>query len=94
MKLNLYDALQHPEQIIETMKDADIILVGVSRTSKTPTSIYLANKGLRVGNIPLVSNTPLPQEIFTFSKSLAVVPVKILLLTFATTSIIKIRKII
>ena len=66
-------AMQHDDgQKSSTMNEADIILVGVSRTSKTPTSIYLANKGLKVGNIPLVSNTTLPDEIFTFNKPLIV----------------------
>ena len=46
------------------MKEADIILVGVSRTSKTPTSIYLANKGYKVGNLPIVLNTIIPKEFF------------------------------
>tara|TARA_A100001015_G_scaffold87202_1_gene96933 strand:+ start:2891 stop:3727 length:837 start_codon:yes stop_codon:yes gene_type:complete len=73
-KVNAFEyAMQHDDgQKVLTMKDADIILVGVSRTSKTPTSIYLANKGLKVGNVPLVSNTPLPEEIFTFNKPLIV----------------------
>jgi hypothetical protein len=43
---------------------ADIILVGVSRTSKTPLSIFLSHKGWKVANIPLVIETPLPQELF------------------------------
>lgn len=43
---------------------ADIILVGLSRTSKTPLSIFLSHKGWRVANIPLVLNQPLPEEIF------------------------------
>ncbi len=73
-KVNAFEyAMNHDDgQKISTMKEADIILVGVSRTSKTPTSIYLANKGLKVGNIPLVSDTALPEEIFTFSKPLVV----------------------
>ena len=66
-------AMQHDDgQKISTMDEADIILVGVSRTSKTPTCIYLANKGLKVSNIPLVSNTKLPEELFTFNKPLIV----------------------
>lgn len=66
-------AMQHDDgQKISTMKLADIILVGVSRTSKTPTSIYLANKGFKVGNIPLISNAALPEEIFSFKKPLIV----------------------
>ncbi len=51
-------------QNILSMKEADIILVGVSRTSKTPTSIYLANKGYKVGNLPIVLNTIIPKEFF------------------------------
>jgi len=43
---------------------ADIILVGISRTSKTPLSIFLSHKGWKVANIPLVLNTPLPSQIF------------------------------
>ena len=43
---------------------ADIILVGVSRTSKTPLSIFLSHKGWKVANIPLVVGTPLPEELF------------------------------
>ncbi len=43
---------------------ADIILVGISRTSKTPLSIFLSHKGWKVANIPLVLNTPVPEELF------------------------------
>ena len=43
---------------------ADIILVGISRTSKTPLSIFLSHKGWKVANIPLVLNTPPPEELF------------------------------
>ena len=73
-KVNAFEyAMQHDDgQKVSTMNEANIILVGVSRTSKTPTSIYLANKGFKVGNIPLVSNTALPEEIFTFNKPLIV----------------------
>ena len=46
---------------IEDIEKSDIILLGVSRTSKTPTSIYLANKGLRTSNIPLVNEKSIPQ---------------------------------
>src|SRR5581483_5229211 len=41
-------------QHTEGLNDADVVLVGVSRTSKTPTSIYLANRGIKTGNVPLV----------------------------------------
>ena len=46
--------------LIEEIEKADIILLGVSRTSKTPTSIYLANKGLKTSNIPLVNENSVP----------------------------------
>lgn len=46
------------------LKDADVILVGVSRTSKTPTSVYLAHRGVKAANVPLVPNAPLPPELF------------------------------
>ncbi|MBL7688777.1 MAG: kinase/pyrophosphorylase [Bdellovibrionaceae bacterium] len=46
------------------LDDADIILVGVSRTSKTPLSIFLSHKGWKVANVPLVLNSPLPESLF------------------------------
>ncbi|MDZ4081326.1 MAG: pyruvate, water dikinase regulatory protein [Bdellovibrionales bacterium] len=46
------------------LNDADIILVGISRTSKTPLSIFLSHKGWKVANIPLVLNSKLPKEVF------------------------------
>ncbi len=48
-------------QNIETLGTADVVLVGVSRTSKTPTCIYLANRGVKAGNVPLVPGMPLPE---------------------------------
>ena len=51
----------------ENILESDIILVGVSRTSKTPTSIYLANKGLKTSNIPLVNDMSIPNEIMASS---------------------------
>ena len=56
----------------ENILESDIILVGVSRTSKTPTSIYLANKGLKTSNIPLVNNMSIPNDIVK-SKTLCVI---------------------
>ena len=50
-------------QSLETLRDADVVLVGVSRTTKTPTSVYLANRGLKVANVPLVPGFPEPQEL-------------------------------
>ena len=49
--------------LINDIEKSDIILLGVSRTSKTPTSIYLANKGLKTSNIPLVNENSLPELI-------------------------------
>jgi regulator of PEP synthase PpsR (kinase-PPPase family) len=45
------------------LSDADIVLVGISRTSKTPTSIYLANRGFKTANVPLVAGMPLPPQL-------------------------------
>jgi hypothetical protein len=49
--------------LINEVQKSDIILVGVSRTSKTPTSIYLANKGFKTSNIPLVNENSLPEAL-------------------------------
>lgn len=55
----LHDDGQQPEDL----EDADVVLVGVSRTSKTPTSIYLANRGVKTANVPLVPGVPLPSQL-------------------------------
>jgi len=49
--------------LLDDIEKSDIILVGVSRTSKTPTSIYLANKGYKTSNIPLVNESSLPKKL-------------------------------
>ena len=49
--------------LIDEVHKSDIILVGVSRTSKTPTSIYLANKGFKTSNIPLVNENSIPKTL-------------------------------
>ena len=49
--------------LVDDIEKSDIILVGVSRTSKTPTSIYLANKGFKTSNIPLVNENSLPKKL-------------------------------
>lgn len=59
-------------QLPDSIEHADIILVGVSRTSKTPTSIYLANRGFKTANIPLVPHIPLPHIIGNLRQSLIV----------------------
>lgn len=61
-----YSMAHDDGQNIQTLEDADIILLGISRTSKTPTSIYLANRGYKTGNIPLVPNMPLPAIVPKF----------------------------
>ena len=48
---------------LEDIEKSDIILLGVSRTSKTPTSIYLANKGMKISNIPLVNENSVPDTL-------------------------------
>jgi regulator of PEP synthase PpsR (kinase-PPPase family) len=59
-------------QSTESLNDADVVLVGVSRTSKTPTCIYLANRGLKAANIPFVPDIPLPKALSTTTKPLVV----------------------
>lgn len=62
-------AMAHDDgQNVMGLKNADIILLGISRTSKTPTSIYLANRGYKTGNIPLVPGAPLPTILDEFPK--------------------------
>ena len=47
----------------DDLNDADIVIIGISRTSKTPTSIYLAQRGFKTTNIPLIPNIPLPPQL-------------------------------
>jgi len=49
---------------VERLKDADVVLVGLSRTSKTPTSLFLAQEGYKAANVPIVPGIPLPEELF------------------------------
>ncbi|MBP7334618.1 pyruvate, water dikinase regulatory protein [Niveispirillum sp.] len=66
-------ALNHDDgQSAWGLHDADVILVGVSRTSKTPTCIYLANRGIKAANIPYVPNCPLPPELDQLKRPLIV----------------------
>ena len=64
----VHDDGQHTEDL----EQADVILVGVSRTSKTPTSIYLANRGIKTANIPLVPGIEPPPQLQTTVKPLVV----------------------
>jgi regulator of PEP synthase PpsR (kinase-PPPase family) len=56
----------------DNWEEADIVLAGVSRTSKTPTAIYLANRGYKVANIPLVPEAPPPPSLFSLKHPLVV----------------------
>ena len=56
----MYDDGKDPKGFLE----ADVVLLGVSRTSKTPLSLFLANKNLKVANLPLVPDTHIPKEIY------------------------------
>lgn len=58
-----YTMLHDDGQQADDLEEADVILVGVSRTSKTPTSIYLANRGVKAANVPLVPGVPLPAVV-------------------------------
>ena len=58
---------------INDLESSDVILVGISRTSKTPTSIYLANRGYKVSNIPMVPDKNLPKKLFESSKNTCVI---------------------
>lgn len=70
----------------DNWEEADIVLAGVSRTSKTPTSIYLANRGYKVANVPLVVESPPPAQLFRLRRPLVVG------LTTAARRLIEIRR--
>jgi regulator of PEP synthase PpsR (kinase-PPPase family) len=56
--------MEHDDgQLPGDLDQADIVLIGISRTSKTPTSIYLANRGIKTANIPIVLGVPVPQSL-------------------------------
>ncbi|MCX7323823.1 MAG: kinase/pyrophosphorylase [Hyphomicrobiales bacterium] len=67
-----YTMLHDDGQLTDDLESADIVLLGVSRTSKTPTSIYLANRGVKTANIPLVPGVPPPPQLETLRKPLIV----------------------
>lgn len=64
----LHDDGQHADEL----EEADVVLVGISRTSKTPTSIYLANRGIKAANVPLVPNIPPPPQLDRLRRPLVV----------------------
>ena len=59
-------------QLAGSLEEADVVLVGISRTSKTPTSIYLANRGIKTANVPIVPGIPPPAELDTVERPLVV----------------------
>ncbi|MBI3706789.1 MAG: kinase/pyrophosphorylase [Proteobacteria bacterium] len=59
-------------QMTRDIDTADVVLVGVSRTSKTPTCLYLANRGLKAANVPIVPGVKLPPELETLERPLVV----------------------
>ena len=64
-------AMRHDDgKTLKGLSKADVILVGVSRTSKTPTSVFLARRGIKAANIPLVPNVEVPDEKFSLEKPL------------------------
>lgn len=66
-------ALSHDDgQSSMHLNQADVILVGVSRTSKTPTCIYLANRGIKAANVPIVPGCPVPEELLNLKLPLIV----------------------
>ena len=67
-----YTMLHDDGQHVDDMEQADVVLVGVSRTSKTPTSIYLANRGVKTANFPLVPGMPVPEKLETLAQPLVV----------------------
>jgi len=80
-------ALAHDDgQSARNYEEADVILVGVSRTSKTPTCIYLANRGIKAANVPIVPGCPMPGELLSANKPL------IIGLTKDPTQLIQIRR--
>jgi [pyruvate, water dikinase]-phosphate phosphotransferase / [pyruvate, water dikinase] kinase len=58
-----YTMLHDDGQHVDELEEADVVLLGVSRTSKTPTSIYLANRGVKAANVPLVLGVPVPPQL-------------------------------
>ena len=67
-----YTMLHDDGQMADGLEEADVLLLGVSRTSKTPTSIYLANRGVKAANIPLVPEIPLPPAVLDLRNPLIV----------------------
>jgi [pyruvate, water dikinase]-phosphate phosphotransferase / [pyruvate, water dikinase] kinase len=71
---------------VERLREADIVLIGLSRSSKTPTSFFLAQEGYKVANVPIVPGIPLPEELFQIDQN------KIVCLNIEAEALQKIRK--
>jgi [pyruvate, water dikinase]-phosphate phosphotransferase / [pyruvate, water dikinase] kinase len=67
-----YTMMHDDGQMHDDLEEADVVLIGVSRTSKTPTSIYLANRGVKTANIPLVPGMVLPADVEALKHPLVV----------------------
>jgi regulator of PEP synthase PpsR (kinase-PPPase family) len=67
-----YTMLHDDGQHVDDMEQADVVLVGVSRTSKTPTSIYLANRGVKTANFPLIPGMLVPPKLEALAQPLVV----------------------
>jgi regulator of PEP synthase PpsR (kinase-PPPase family) len=67
-----YTMLHDDGQHTEDLEGADVVLIGISRTSKTPTSIYLANRGVKTANVPLVPGVPVPPRLESLHHPLVV----------------------
>ncbi len=67
-----YTMMHDDGQQTDDLEEADVLLIGVSRTSKTPTSIYLANRGVKTANVPLVAGVPLLPDLERLRRPLVV----------------------
>ncbi|MGH6762208.1 MAG: pyruvate, water dikinase regulatory protein [Phyllobacterium sp.] len=65
--------MEHDDgQLPLNINEADAVLIGISRTSKTPTSIYLANRGIKTANVPIVPGIAVPEQLLTATKPIVV----------------------
>ena len=67
-----YTMMHDDGQLADDLERADVVLVGVSRTSKTPTSIYLATRGVKTANVPLVPGVPVPAQLEALQRPLVI----------------------
>ncbi|MBE9604523.1 kinase/pyrophosphorylase [Acetobacteraceae bacterium H6797] len=82
----MHYVLAHDDgQGVAGIRDADCVLVGVSRSSKTPTCFYLANRGIKAANVPIVPGAPIPEELLD-------PPCPVIGLTIDVNSLIEIRR--